>query len=410
MSVKRQNLKICLDIIKLHQHQKYYEYHYYMQIKSKQPNVGTTIFTVMSQLAADTGALNLSQGFPNYNCSPKLIELVNHYMKIGMNQYSPMAGIMPLREALAQKYADLYKLNYNPVDEITIVSGCSEAIYATFTAILEENDEVIVFEPAYDSYVPTIELNGGKAVFVKLLPEDDFTINWAEVKAKITPKTKAIMFTTPHNPTGKCLTQNDINSLAEILKGTNIFVVSDEVYEHIIFDGRKHISPAMHPDLQERTFLCGSFGKTFHTTGWKLGYCLAPKQLSVEFRKSHQWITFAAPTPFQYAYADFLKDADNYLSATQFFQEKRDKFIHWIKDSRFTLTPAEGSFFQMVGYKAITKENDYDLAIRWTKEIGVASIPISVFYSEKIDNKILRFCFAKDDEMLERAAERLCRL
>ena len=344
-----------------------------MQIISKQPNIGTTIFTVMSQLATETGALNLSQGFPNYNCSPKLIDLVNHYMKQGMNQYAPMAGIMSLREILAQKTSDLYQINYNPVDEITIVSGCTEALYATMTAILHKDDEVIVFEPAYDSYVPAIELNGGKAVYVTLSSENDFAINWAEVKAKITSKTKAILLTTPHNPTGKCLTQADINSLAETVKDTNIFIISDEVYEHIIFDGRKHISPAMHPDLKERTFVCGSFGKTFHTTGWKLGYCLAPKALTTEFRKAHQWITFASPTPMQYAFADFLKEPDNYLSVTQFYQEKRDKFINWLKDSRFMLTPAEGSFFQMVSYKNITDENDYDLAIRWTKEIGVAS-------------------------------------
>lgn len=381
-----------------------------MQITSKQPNIGTTIFTVMSQLAAETGALNLSQGFPNYNCSSKLIELVNHHMKQGMNQYAPMAGIMPLREAIAQKTFDLYGLSYSPNDEITIVSGCTEALYAVMTAIIHRDDEVIVFEPAYDSYVPAVELNGGKAIYITLSPENDFAIDWQVVKSKITTKTKAIMLTTPHNPTGKCLTQNDINSLAAILKDTNIFVVSDEVYEHIIFDGRKHLSPAMHTELKERTFVCGSFGKTFHTTGWKLGYCLAPKALSTEFRKAHQWITFSCPTPFQYAFADFLKEPDNYLSVTQFYQEKRDKFINWIKDSRFEFIPAEGSFFQMVSYKNITDESDYDLAVRWTKEIGVASIPISVFYADKIDNKILRFCFAKDDEMLERAAERLCRL
>jgi methionine aminotransferase len=381
-----------------------------MQITSKQPNIGTTIFTVMSQLAAETGALNLSQGFPNYNCSPKLTELVNHYMKLGMNQYAPMAGIMPLREILAQKTADLYGMNYHPIDEITIVSGCTEALYAVMTAILHKDDEVIVFEPAYDSYVPAIELNGGKAVYVTLSPDNDFAIDWTSVKSKITDKTKAILLTTPHNPTGKCLTQNDIDSLAALLKNTNIFVISDEVYEHIIFDGKKHLSPAMHPDLKERTFVCSSFGKTFHTTGWKLGYCLAPKDLSTEFRKAHQWITFSSPTPMQFAFADFLKEPDNYLSVTPFYQEKRDKFIHWLAGSRFTLTPAEGSFFQMVSYKNITDESDYDLAVRWTKEIGVASIPISVFYSEKIDNKILRFCFAKDDEMLERAAERLCKL
>ncbi|MBA4853523.1 methionine aminotransferase [Emticicia sp. BO119] len=381
-----------------------------MTITSKQPNIGTTIFTVMSQLAAETGALNLSQGFPNYNCSPKLIELVNHYMHKGMNQYAPMAGIMPLREILAQKTADLYGLYYQPAEEITIVSGCTEAIYATMAAILHKDDEVIVFEPAYDSYVPSIELNGGKAIYVTLTAENDFTIDWTIVKSKITERTKAIMLTTPHNPTGKCLTKEDLNHLAILVKETNIFIVSDEVYEHIIFDNRLHLSPASHPALKERTFLCGSFGKTFHTTGWKLGYCMAPKELTAEFRKTHQWITFASPTPMQHAFADFMKEPDNYLSVRGFYEEKRNKFINWLKDSRFTLKPAEGSFFQMVSYTQITNEPDYDLAVRWTKEIGVASIPISVFYNQRNDNKILRFCFAKDDEMLEKAAERLCRL
>ncbi|WP_337040837.1 methionine aminotransferase [Emticicia sp. 17c] len=381
-----------------------------MLIHSKQPHVGTTIFTVMSQLAAETGALNLSQGFPNYNCSPQLIELVNHYMQKGMNQYAPMAGILPLREILAQKTADLYQLNYHPADEITIVSGCTEAIYATMAAIVQSGDEVIVFEPAYDSYVPSIELNGGKPVYITLSPENDFSIDWSLVKSKINERTKALILTTPHNPTGKCLTQEDLNKLADAVKGTNVFIISDEVYEHIIFDERKHLSPAMHPELKERTFLCGSFGKTFHTTGWKLGYCMAPRELSVEFRKTHQWITFASPTPMQYAFADFMKNPDNYLSVRSFYEDKRNKFIKWLSSSRFTLKPAEGSFFQMLSYSNITDEPDYDLAVRWTKEIGVASIPVSVFYQNKNDNKILRFCFAKDDEMLEKAAERLCKL
>jgi len=381
-----------------------------MIIHSKQPHISTTIFTVMSQLAAETGALNLSQGFPNYNCSPKLIALVNTYMQKGMNQYAPMAGIMPLREILAQKTADLYGLNYHPADEITIVSGCTEALYAVMTAIIHSGDEVVVFEPAYDSYVPSIELNGGKAVYVTLTAENDFTIDWQVVKNKITERTKAIMLTTPHNPTGKCLTQQDLDALAAIVKDTNIFIISDEVYEHIIFDGKKHLSPAMHPDLKERTFLCGSFGKTFHTTGWKLGYCLAPKELTTEFRKAHQWITFASPTPMQYAFADFLKEPDNYLSVTAFYEAKRNKFIDWLKGSRFTLKPTEGSFFQMVSYTQITDESDYDLAVRWTKDIGVASIPVSVFYHQRDDHKLLRFCFAKDDDMLEQAAERLCKL
>jgi len=378
-----------------------------MHIKSKQPKVGTTIFTVMSQLALDYGALNLSQGFPNYNCSEKLTSLVNQYMQKGMNQYAPMAGIFALREVLASKTEELYQVVYNPNSEITIVSGCTEALYATLTAVIEPGDEVIVFEPAYDSYVPSIELNGGVVVPVILSPENDFAIDWALVKTKITSKTKALMLTTPHNPTGKCLTLSDLNQLAAILKDTNVFVISDEVYEHIIFDNRKHLSPAMHPDLFERTFVCGSFGKTFHTTGWKLGYCMAPEALTAEFRKAHQWITFSSPTPMQYALADFLKEKDNYLSVTDFYQRKRDNFIHALKGSRFEWIPCEGSFFQLLSYKNITDESDYDLAIRWTKELGVASIPISVFYGNKLDNKILRFCFAKDDETLQKAAEKL---
>ncbi len=378
-----------------------------MYLQSKQPKVGTTIFTVMSQLALESGALNLSQGFPNYNCSEKLVSLVNQYMQQGMNQYAPMAGIFALREVLAAKTEDLYGIKYHPDTEITIVSGCTEALYATLTALILPGDEVIVFEPAYDSYLPAIELNGGIAVPITLSPDNDFSIDWTLVKSKLTPKTKALMLTSPHNPTGKCLTSSDLDSLAAILKDSNVFVVSDEVYEHIIFDGRRHLSPAMHPDLYERTFVCGSFGKTFHTTGWKLGYCLAPKELTAEFRKAHQWITFSSPTPMQYALADFLKDKNNYLEVTDFYQKKRDKFINALKGSRFEWIPAEGSFFQLLSYKNICDDNDYDLAIRWTKELGVASIPISVFYSDRLDNKILRFCFAKDDETLEKAAEKL---
>jgi methionine transaminase len=378
----------------------------YMTIPSKQPHIGTTIFTVMSQLANETGALNLSQGFPNYNCSPKLIELVSHYMHKGMNQYAPAIGVMPLREILAEKTASLYC----PNQEITIVSGCTEALYACMTALVHTDDEVIVFEPAYDSYVPSIELNGGKPVYVSLSPENDYVIDWQVVKEKITDKTRAILLTTPHNPTGKCLTSDDLSALAVLLKDTNILVISDEVYEHIIFDGQKHTSPSSHPDLYERTVVCGSFGKTFHTTGWKLGYCLAPQTLSSEIRKAHQWITFSSPTPFQYAIADFLKEPDNYLSVSSFYQEKRDKFNGWLQGSRFGIVPTEGSFFQLLDYSTITNENDYDLAIRWTKELGVASIPVSVFYHQRLNYKQLRFCFAKDDDTLQRAAERLVRV
>lgn len=380
-----------------------------MQIKSKQPHVGTTIFTVMSKLAADLGAFNLAQGFPSFNCDPKLMELVNQHMKKGHNQYAPMSGVPALKEAIAEKTEKLYQVSYHPESEVTVVSGATEAIYAAITAVVCPQDEVIILEPAYDSYAPSVELNGGVPVYVSLQPPH-YQIDWASVKENITDKTKLIIVNTPHNPTGKMLTMNDLNSLAEIVKDTNIFILSDEVYEHITFDGLPHLSVMMHPTLRERAFVCGSFGKTFHITGWKIGYCLAPKDLSAEFRKAHQWITFATSTPLQYALADFLKIPENYLTLPQFYQRKRDKFLECIKGSRLRPLYSEGSFFQLVSYEAITSENDYDLAIRLTKEIGVASVPVSVFYHQKTDYHILRFCFAKDDEILEKAGERLVKL
>ncbi len=381
-----------------------------MQIQSKQPHIGTTIFTVMSQLANQYQALNLSQGFPNFDCSPQLTALVHLYMQKGMNQYAPLAGVLPLREIIAEKTEDLYGVKYHPETEITVVSGATEALYAAITALVDTNDEVILFEPCYDSYEPSIRLNGGKPIFVTLTPDNQYKIDWQVVKSKISAKTKLIVLNTPHNPTGTTLSADDLEQLAMLVKDTNICIVSDEVYEHIIFDGRQHYSPICHPVLQERTLVCGSFGKTFHVTGWKVGYCLAPKALSEEFRKVHQWLTFSTVTPIQYALADFLKDKSNYLSLSMFYQQKRDKFIDCIKNARFSFTPAEGSFFQCVNYQNITDENDYDLAKRLTKEIGVASIPISVFYHGKNDYKMLRFCFAKDDHTLEMAGERLSKL
>ena len=381
-----------------------------MQLQSKQPHIGTTIFTVMSKLANDHGALNLSQGFPNFECSPKLIELVEKYLRKGMNQYAPLSGIQPLREIIAQKTSDLYGISYHPDQEVTIVSGATEALYAAITAVVQTGDEVILLEPNYDSYEPAVRLNGGIPVYVTLTPENNYQIDWNVVKAKITEKTKLILLNTPHNPTGTVMSKDDLEQLAAIVKDTNIFIVSDEVYEHIIFDGHHHWSPIRHPELQKRTFVCGSFGKTFHVTGWKVGYCLAPPQLSEEFRKVHQWLTFSTVTPIQYALAEFLQEPDNYLSVSQFYQEKRDKFIACIQGSRFEWIPASGSFFQCVNYANITDENDLALAQRLTKEIGVASIPVSVFYHQKNDYKILRFCFAKDDQTLEIAGERLSKL
>ncbi|MDI9876859.1 methionine aminotransferase [Flectobacillus rivi] len=381
-----------------------------MQLQSKQPHIGTTIFTVMSKLANDHGALNLSQGFPNFECSSKLIELVEKYLRKGMNQYAPLSGIQPLREIIAQKTSELYGISYHPDQEVTIVSGATEALYAAITAVVQTGDEVILLEPNYDSYEPAVRLNGGIPVYVTLTPENNYQIDWSVVKAKITEKTKLILLNTPHNPTGTVMSKDDLEQLAAIVKDTNIFIVSDEVYEHIIFDGHNHWSPIRHPELQKRTFVCGSFGKTFHVTGWKVGYCLAPQQLSEEFRKVHQWLTFSTVTPIQYALAEFLQEPDNYLSVSKFYQEKRDKFISCIQGSRFEWTPASGSFFQCVNYANITDENDLALAQRLTKEIGVASIPVSVFYHQKNDYKILRFCFAKDDQTLEIAGERLSKL
>jgi methionine transaminase len=381
-----------------------------MILHSKQPNIGTTIFTVMSKLATDCGALNLSQGFPSFDCSPKLTDLVNHYLKKGMNQYAPMTGIQPLREVIAQKISDLYQVNYHPDTEVTITTGATEALYAAITAVVHQGDEVILLEPCYDSYAPAIRLNGGTHVYVTLTPENEYQIDWNIVKSKITERTKLIILNTPHNPTGTVFTENDLTQLADIVRDTNIFLIGDEVYEHIIFDDRQHWSLCRNSVLRERSFICGSFGKTFHVTGWKVGYCLAPKALTEELRKVHQWLTFSTTTPIQYALADFLREPDNYLSIPMFYQQKRDKFLDCIKDSRFTYTPAHGSFFQCVNYQAITDENDYDLAIRLTREIGVASIPVSVFYNDKNDYKTLRFCFAKDDETLEKAGERLCKL
>ncbi|MCU0471560.1 MAG: methionine aminotransferase [Arcicella sp.] len=381
-----------------------------MTITSKQPNTGTTIFTVMSKLAADCNALNLSQGFPNFDCSPKLTDLVHHYLKKGMNQYAPMTGIQPLREIIAQKVSDLYGVNYHPEREVTVTTGATEALYAAISAVVHQGDEVILLEPNYDSYAPAIVLNGGTPVYVTLTPENEYRIDWQVVKSKITERTKLIILNTPHNPTGTVLTENDLNQLADIVRDTNILLIGDEVYEHIIFDGRQHWSLLRNETLRERSFICGSFGKTFHITGWKVGYCLAPKELSDELRKVHQWLTFSTMTPVQYALADFLKEPDHYLSIPAFYQAKRDKFLACIKDSRFSYTHAHGSFFQCVNYQQITEENDYDLAIRLTHEIGVASIPVSVFYHQKNDYKILRFCFAKDDETLEKAGERLSKL
>lgn len=373
-------------------------------INRKLPTVGTTIFTVMSKLATEHHAINLSQGFPDFACDEQLISLINKYMLMGHNQYAPMPGLMELREVLAEKTDYLYKTKYNPETEITITAGATQAIYTAISAIVKEGDEVIIFEPAYDCYQPAIELNGGKTIYLQL-QAPDYTIDWVQVKKVINHRTKMIIINTPHNPTGAMMSATDMIELQKLTKNTDIVIISDEVYEHIIFDDKKHESVARYPMLAERSFIISSFGKTFHATGWKMGYCVAPQNLMAEFRKVHQFLVFSVNTPIQYALAEYLKKKSNYVDLGKFYQKKRDYFISLIKNSKFEIIPAAGTYFQLLGYKTISKEKDTDYAIRLTKEVGIASVPISVFYHEHIDNNVLRFCFAKKEETLEKAAE-----
>jgi methionine aminotransferase len=378
-------------------------------IKSKLPNTGTTIFTVMSALAQEHQAINLAQGFPDFSCNNELVSLVNQYMEKGLNQYAPMPGVFRLRERIAEKTEKLYGAKYNPDTEVTVVPGATHGIYATISALVAEGDEVIVLEPCYDSYVPAISLNGAKAVFYEL-KYPDYKVDWEEVKRLINFKTRMIMINSPHNPTGAVLSDQDLLQLQKILDNTDVLVLSDEVYEHIIFDGEKHQSVARFAKLAERSIIISSFGKTYHTTGWKLGYILAPENLTKEFRKVHQFMAFSANTPMQYAMADYLEHENAYLGLGQFYQEKRDYFQKLVRGSNFKILPCKGSYFQLLNYAKITQERDSDFATRLTKEHKVASIPTSVFYHKKNDNNVLRFCFAKTNETLEKAAEKLMRV
>jgi len=371
-------------------------------IKTKLPKVSTTIFTVMSQLATQHRAINLAQGFPGFDCSDELKNLATQYMMQGHNQYAPMHGVAKLREALANKTQSFYDITYDPESEITIVSGATEAIFNAITCTIHRGDEVIILEPAYDSYVPAVELCGGIPVFVSL-NRVDFSVNWEAVKNAITPKTKMIVVNTPHNPTGYVWTSEDLIQLEMLVIDTEILIVSDEVYEHISFDGRKHLSLMTNKVLRNRTFICGSFGKTYHITGWKIGYCFAPAMLTKEFRKVHQYITFSTATPLQFALAEYLENPHHYLELCAFYQRKRDLFCNGLSSTRFHFNPAQGSFFQMLSFGHLTDEPDVDFAIRLTKSIGVASIPVSSFFHDKQDTRLLRFCFAKNDEVLERA-------
>lgn len=380
-----------------------------MHIRSKLPNVGTTIFTVMSTLANEHKAINLGQGFPDFPMNEELKELVNKAMKNDYNQYSPMPGWPPLQNAIADKIEFLYKTKVNPGTDITITPGGTYAIYTAFTTILQPGDEVIVFDPAYDSYIPNIEVNGAKAVTVDLV-YPGYHIDWEKVKMAITPKTKAIIINSPHNPTGSVIGEYDIEHLRKTVEGTGIFIISDEVYEHLIFDDIPHQSILRYPDLLQRSFVCFSFGKVYNCTGWKLGYCVAPAELMKEFRKVHQFNCFSCHTPSQVALAEFLQNREAYLSLSSFMQGKRDYFKKLMQQTRFTMQDSFGSYFICGTYERITGEADKDFAIRLTKEIGVATIPVSAFYQTGKDDKVLRFCFSKREETLEAAVERLMKI
>ena len=378
-------------------------------LQSKLPRVQTTIFTIMSALAREHGAINLAQGFPDFDPPALLTGLVTAAMGSGKNQYAPMAGLGELREAIAEKTAFLYGAEYNPDTEITVTAGATQAIYTAIAAVVSKGDQVIVIEPAYDCYVPAIELSGGIPRFARL-SDRDYSVDWDEIRRLINPDTRVIIINTPHNPTGSLLTPADMHALETILSDTGIILISDEVYEHIIFDGADHASAARFPALASRSFIISSFGKSYHATGWKVGYVAAPENLMSEFRKVHQYNVFAVNTPMQSAYAGMLKERSYYLELGAFYQRKRDYFRSLLEGSRFTLMPAAGTYFQVVSYERISDEKDTDLAARMTREVGVAPIPMSAFYSDGHDPHCLRFCFAKSDETLERAAEKLVKM
>jgi methionine aminotransferase len=378
-------------------------------LSSKLPTVGLSIFSKMSALANENNAINLSQGFPDFQVSPTLIELVANSMKAGHNQYAPMAGLLSLREKISEHLFNSYSANYHPEHEITITAGATQAVYTAIAAIIREGDEVIIFTPAYDCYAPAVELNGGKAVFIQL-KSTDYTIDWSKVKKVINRHTKMIIINTPHNPTGAILSAQDMIQLDKITKDNDIVILSDEVYEQILFDGYEHQSVARYPNLAEKSFIIFSFGKSFHATGWKMGYCVAPKALMNEFRKVHQYLVFAVNTPIQYALKEYISQGDAYNGIREMYQQKRDMFNSLIKSSRFKLKPSAGTYFQLLDYTDISNENDVDFAIRLTKEFKVASIPVSVFYHNPVYDNVLRFCFAKQDETLEKAAEILCKI
>ncbi len=381
-----------------------------LETKPALRDIGTTIFTVMSRLAHECGALNLSQGYPDYSGPKELLDAVARHMQAGDNQYAPMAGAITLREAIAGKAAALYGAAYDPDAEITVTAGATQAIFTAIACLVRPGDEVVVFEPVYDSYIPGIRLAGGTPVRARLV-FPGYRPDWDEVRRLITPRTRMIMINSPHNPSGSVWEEADLRQLEALVRDSGIVVVSDEVYEHMVYDGARHESVTRYPELAARSFIVSSFGKTYHLTGWKIAYCLAPRELSTEFRKAHQFITFCVNTPCQLGLADFMTARPGwYAQLAAFYQAKRDFFRAALAGSRFELLPCRGTYFQSVRYTALSDEPDRQLAERLTRQIGVASIPVSVFYGDGEDNQVLRFCFAKSEETLARAAERLCRL
>ncbi len=380
-----------------------------LSLESKLPDVGTTIFSVMSALAQEHNAINLSQGFPDFPVSPELIDRINYWMQQGANQYAPMPGLPALRKQIAIKCSEAYNYAFDADDNITVTPGGTAALYAAIAAVIRQGDEVIVIEPAYDSYVPAIRLNGGVPIPIGLR-KSDFKVDWQKVEASISENTRMIIINTPHNPTGSILGKEDLEHLAAIVRGKDIFILSDEVYEHIIFDGEQHQSVLAYPELRNKSMAVFSFGKTFHATGWKTGYVVAPAYLTKEIRKVHQFMVFSVNTPLQYALADYLQEPSNYLSLPAFYQQKRDLFQKLVKPSRFQIVPCKGTYFQLLSYKQISDLPDIEMAEWLTKEHKLASIPISVFFSAKRQDSVLRFCFAKSDETLQKAAEILCKI
>lgn len=377
-----------------------------LTVQSKLPDVGISIFAVMTRLANEHGAINLSQGFPDFDCDPGLVDAVTAAMRAGHNQYAPMPGVLALREAIATKVEHCYGPKYDPNTEIQIVSGATAGLYATLTAFVHPGDEVLLFEPCYDSYVPVIRLSGGTPVFASLR-YPDYTVDWDEVKRAITPRTKAILVNTPHNPTGVTWSADDLRKLTALVDGTDIIVIADEVYEHVIFDGRRHESVLRYPELRQRACVISSFGKTFHTTGWKVGYCVAPQPILAEVQRVHQFMTFTVHGPSQHAFAAFVRRDPGASQLPGFYQQKRDLFLRLIDGSRFKPLRCEGTYFQLLDYSAIARDKDTDMAMRLIKEHGVASIPCSAFLYKDGGGPVLRFCFAKKDETLRAAAARL---